>query len=49
MELEATNLRLEEEEKRSAELLQEVPLFPNLASFVELVSTQIMSGDAVSR
>lgn len=40
MELETMDIRLEEKKKRSAELLQEVPLPPqNVASFMELVST----------
>lgn len=46
MELEAMDIRLEEKKKRSAELLQEVPLPPqNLAACIELVSTWIMKGD----
>lgn len=39
-ELEAMEVRLEEKRKRSAELLQEVPLPPpQLASFTELAAT----------
>lgn len=46
MELEAMDFRLEEKKKRSTELLQEVPLSPqNVASFIELLSTEIKQGD----